>query len=199
MLNVLRLHLWLGSFLVLGTTATAQPADFTPQQRAVYETYRLSVEVQSRSGYIARPVGATGDSYDITSYYESSWVTRRGQRPVRETRFYEAAGRPEIARQIRREIGSDFVWAGVGLAMVGGAAGLAVVTEPDFVDGRPNLPLMGVLFLGIGGAYVAYDNLMDSSRKKTTPLLAAEVADQYNAVLIDEIRRAGPNAGAGGR
>ena len=195
--SLLRLALVL---LVAGaTSAAAQPADFTPEQRAVYENYRLSIEVRSSSGYIARPVGPTGDAYQINSYYVSSWRARRGRRGVRETAFYEAAGRPEVAEQIRREIRSDFMRAGLGLGMIGGAVGLAAAAEPDFVDGRPNLPLVGVLFLGIGGAYLAYDNLMSSSSKKTTATVASDVADQYNAVLIEEIRRAGPNAGAGGR
>ena len=200
MSNAFRLLLCLGCLLALGTTAAAQPADFTPEQRAIYENYRLSIEVRSSSGYIARPVGPTGDAYQINSYYVSSWRAKRGQRGVQETTFYEAAGRPEVAEQIRREIRSDWMKAGLGLGMIGGAVGLATLGGADFTEGgTPNVPLMGVLFLGIGGTYVFRSNLNNATAKKTSATVASDVADQYNAVLIEEIRRAGPNAGAGGR
>ena len=196
--SALRLPLCLAGLLLAGA-ASAQPADFSPQQRTVYETYRLSVEVRSSSGYIARPVGASG-AYDITRYAESSWRALQGRRGVPEARFYEAAGYSDIASAVRQRTRAEFLGVGLGLGMVGGAVALATLAEPDFTEsGTPNLPLMGVLFLGIGGTYLAYDNLMDALGHKTTAAQAIAAADRYNAILIEEIRRAGPNAGAGGR
>ena len=193
-----RLLLSSAAFLLAGA-ASAQPADFTPQQRTVYENYRLSIDVRSSSGYIARPVGASG-AYNITRYQESSWHPRRGGRRVTETSFYEAAGQPEVVSYIRRERGSDLLHTGAGLAMIGAAAGLAAVANPDFTEsGPPNAALMGVLFLGIGGSYYAYTHLMGAMGNQTSASAAAAAADRYNAILIEEIRRAGPNAGAGGR
>ena len=187
--------------LLAGANSTAaQPTDFTPQQREVYENYRLSLKTRATSGYIARPIGATGDAYSITSFSTERWWGRRGSERVSEAEFYEFAGVPEIAAEVRRAKRGDLVSIGAGVGMFAGAFALSQIAQPEFTeDGTPNLALGGLISLTIGGAIFSLRGIQGYNDSKTHAWAAARAADQYNAVLIDEIRRAGPNAGAGGR
>lgn len=186
--------------LVLAPAALAQPADFTQQQASVYEAYRLSLDVRTSSGYVATAIGY--DTYDIRRYDTERWRGRRGRQGVSEVRFYEIAGRDDVAAFVRKKQSADWALVGIGAGMVGAAVltGALLTDEQRRGDGDGfvNWPIV-VLGTGATGLMVTYFGSRRLGDKKTSAATAAEAASRYNGILVQEIRNAGPDAGAGGR
>lgn len=175
------------------TSATAQlaPDELEQEMRSAYENARLYLEMRevTRAGVVTN--NGIAIPYSNTS---RSWHAYQGLDRISEVRFFEVAGREDLAARARsrRSTGTTLVVVGT----IASAVGLAILTNVALKSSSSDpfaepVNVTGGTILGsavaVGGSIPLAIGATKLRGNSVHAGIAAETADRYNEQLVERL------------